>query len=426
MFTKQKAYLTVFAGTLLSSVIFSSCTDSSSTPDPGTDPVVETESKYFLSLRTQGSEGTSDYVLSADVIDDENTVISAAGKGIEQLGWCYYQAIGNTFFSFSYGDANKGIGYGFDKSGNIYEKGSFAYERIDLMGKGDDETLIGIGAPWGGGSFEMEVQLIDNEDIGIKKKVSVPMYKYSDADTLSKWPTSVLVRGDKMYMSFYPLDGASWATPETDTAYVAVYSYPEIELQTVIKDTRMGPIGYYGSPTAMVKDENENIYAVSSSAIAAGYTSVTKHSGILRINNGEDSFDSDFFIDVEEATNGGKLLSVTYAGNGKLVGRMVSAESAGNVPVWAAFDELQPICQIVVIDLDSKSVEIVDEIPMHSGQYTSPSLIEDGKVYMNITSLIAGESRLYKVDPATATATKAAKIEGLEVPALYKFEYEVE
>jgi hypothetical protein len=75
--------------------------------------------------------------------------------------------------------------------------------------------------------------------------------------------------------------------------------------------------------------------------------------------------------------------------------------------------------KLVVIDLVSQTVTDVQAAPEHSGQYAAKALVENGKVFMSLTSSSAGESRIYQVDPQTATASKGAKIEGLEVPAIF-------
>jgi hypothetical protein len=382
-----------------------------------------TGGNYVLSLRIQGSASTTtDYLLTADTISKDYKTISSTGNGVEQLAWCYFGSTGNTVFSFSYGTNNVGIGYGVQDGGGLYEKGRISFERMDCFGKGDDSTLIAIGAPWGGGSYDCQIQLIDANKISIKKKKLTPLYMRDGNDALNKWPTSIIVNDNKMYVSFYPLDGASWNTDLTDTAYVTIYSYPGLDSLTTIKDTRTGPIGYYGNQVNMIKIENGDIYTFSPSSFASGYTQVTKKSGILRIKNGQQLFDPSYFFDVETASGGAKLLSATYAGNGLIVARMQAPDTDDITKMWNAFDVTIPICQVAIIDLNNKTVTHVKDIPAHGGQYGSQGLVENGKVYLSVTSTAAGEARIYEVDPLTATAVKAAKIEGLEVPAIYKIQ----
>jgi hypothetical protein len=380
----------------------------------------QTGGNYVLALRTQGTTGTSDYLLSQDSISTASKTVSATGNGIEQLAWCYFGSTGNTVFSFSYGTNNVGIGYGMQEGSGLYEKGRFSFERMDCFGKGDDSTLVAIGAPWGGGSYDCQIQLIAANNIRIKKKTLTPLYMRDASDALNKWPTSIVVNDNKLYVSFYPLDGGSWNTDLTDTAYVTIYSYPGLDSLTTIKDARTGPIGLYGNQVGMMKAENGDIYTVSPNSFAAGYTQVTKKSGILRIKNGQQSFDPSYFFDVETASGGYKVLTAAYAGDGLLVARMQLPGTDDASAVWAAFDVTIPICKMGIIDLNNKTVQIIEDIPTHGGQYGAQWLVEDGIVYASITSATAGEARIYAIDPLTATATKADKIEGLEVPAIYK------
>ncbi len=65
-------------------------------------------------------------------------------------------------------------------------------------------------------------------------------------------------------------------TPSTDTAYISVFSYPGLAYQSTIKDVRTGPIGYYGGSPGMIQTENGDIYTLSPSAFAAGFSQVTQ------------------------------------------------------------------------------------------------------------------------------------------------------
>ncbi|GAA0536011.1 DUF4374 domain-containing protein [Chitinophaga japonensis] len=379
-----------------------------------------TAGNYIVALRTNGPSGTSDYLLTVDGIDNDSTVISAAGNGIEQLGWCYFSATANAAFSFNYGSPNIGTAYGISGSNGLTEKGSFSFDRMDCFATADASSLIAIGAPWGGGSYDCEIHVVDDISVGIVKRKISPLYRMSANDTLNKWPSSIVVNDGKMYVSFYPLEGVSWETAETDTAFVSIYTYPGLDSLTTIKDTRTGPIGYYGNPVSMVKAENGDIYTISPNSYAAGYTQVTKPSGILRIRNGQLQFDDSYFFDVEAATGGGKLLSAHYAGNGLLVGQMVIPGEDTQTNLWGALTPTTPICKLVVVDVYNKTVTDVSGVPLHGGQFSTPAFVEEGLVYFSITSTVAGEARVYVVDPVTATAKKGAKIEGVELPGIFK------
>lgn len=368
---------------------------------------------YLLGFRTS-TDPTADYFLSAANLN--STAISATGNGVEMEGWCYYGKAGSTYLTIDYTN-NVCIGYSL-VDGALKEKGRVAFERMDCIGEDADSNLVSIGAPWGGGSYNCSIQVI-SKDVAITKSVTTPIYvSYSDTTRLNAWPTGLYVEGSKLYVAFYPLVGTTWETPNTDTAYVSVYSYPGLEYQSTFKDTRTGPIGYYASQPVIVKDEAGNHYTISTSSNTAGFTKFTKPSGILKINAGESKFDDDYFFNVEEL--GYRVLGGVYTGNGKVVARVVSVATDTTASSWAAFSvSSSPICNMAVLDLNAKTITVVDDVPLHGGQYRTSFLVEDGKVWASITTS-ATDAYVYRIDPATATAEKGSRIEGSEVQTFFK------
>lgn len=375
------------------------------------------DSNYITLFRT-ATDPTADYLLSVE--DLMTGTISATGTGIEVGGWSYFATAGNTLFAIDY-DNSIAKGYLLD-SGQLVENGQFAFERLDCFGEGTNGTAVGIGAPWGGGSFNCKINIIDGASTSIIKSVNTPIYEpYHEGNQLNAWPTANWIQNNKLFVSFYPLVGTSWKTPMTDTAYVSVYSYPGLVYQYTFKDTRTGPIGYYASQPCVVEDESGNHYTFSSASISTGYTQSTKPAGILKINNGETTFDEDYFFNTEEL--GYKVLGGVYVGNGKVVARVLSTTVEANPAVvsWATFAVTEgPIHNMAVIDLFNKTIQVVNDIPLHGGQYKTPFLVEDGKVYASITTS-SSDAYIYKIDPETVTATKGAKIQGAEIQAFYKY-----
>lgn len=385
-------------------------------------------SKYMFALRVPGSaDESADYLVFYDRLDSGS--VSAVGNGKEMAGWCYYANLGENFFSFTYDLANVCTGYHVE-NGKLQQTGKFSFERADVIAKGDDNTLVIAGAPWGGGSVDATLQLVDANKVAITKTVVTPFYLYSAADIDTKWPTTLLVRDGKLYVSFFPFHpdaDANWITDNSDTAYVSVYDYPSLDYVKTMKSTSTGPIGYYGASPALIMDEDENIYSISTSSYAAGFSQVTKHSGFLRINSGETEFDEEYFYDFEAET-GLKLLCGTYIGDGKALVRVVAVpEEATSTFIWSAFNVKNPICKLMIVDLENQQatpVEMYTETGtlqpdlMHGGQYNTPFYKEDGYVYVSINN--GSDTYLYKVDPSTAKATRGVRLEGTEIQAMFK------
>jgi len=222
-----------------------------------------------------------------------------------------------------------------------------------------------------------------------------------------------MVRDNKLFVPFYPLHArGDFSTPSTDTAYAAVYSYPELAFEKYIKDTRTGPIGVYGCFNGLIQTENGDLYAYSSASLACGFSQQTKPSGLLRISDGATEFDENYFFDFEAAT-GGKINFIKYAGNNKVVANVVVDDSG----LWGAYAAGNEICKLMVIDLEQQAATDVTGVPLHGGFYGDPWMVENDKVYMSINT--AQDSYIYEIDPATASGTRGARVLGKEIKGIY-------
>lgn len=372
-------------------------------------------SGYLTGIQAQSSGEDADYLLTTS--DLMSGTITATGVGVEQEGWMYYhKSATGKYLAFDYTNLVC-TGYTLN-NGTITESGNFVFpNRADVITNLPNNKTLIIGAPWGGGSYDTKIQTIDPASMTLTQNLSHPLYEMYD-DTLARlnmWPTHTFVDGDKLYVSYYPLNGSAWTTDRTDTAYVTVFSYPDFNYLTTFKDTRTGPIGYYGGSPCVLTDENGNHFTLSTSSLAAGFTQATKPSGILKINSGATAFDASYFFNIEAL--GYKLLTGTYVGNGKAVVRVVPV--ANDLTMWGAFSSDNPICRIAVVDLYSQTFTIVNDVPLHGGQYFTPFLVEDAKVYVSVNN--GTETYVYRVDAAAATAVKGAKVEGDQLKCFFKF-----
>jgi hypothetical protein len=381
--------------------------------EEGIDTDNSAGSKYIVHLRVGTAGEYADYILTEeDIMSGE---ISATGQGVEQTGWRYSEHTSRTLFSIGYYDDNNCIGYGLDEDGDLYEKGRFIFETtLDVFGVDRDDRLIAMEVPRSGFADRV-FHLIDGNTVSVISKVPTRIYE-NRADSLVAWPTALTVRDDKLYVPFYTLhaDG-TFFTPSTDTAYVAVYSYPDFTFERYIKDTRMGSVGIYGNTNGLIKTESGDLYAYSSASYACGFTTQQKHSGILRIKDGELEFDDSYFFDVEEKTGGDKLAYFEYVGKGQAIGRLITDDSG----LWNYYGT-SDICRLVMIDLINQNITPIDDVPVHKGQY-APMLVEDGKVYVNITT--DNSADVYEIDLTTSQAMKGASINGREIQSLAKFTY---
>src|SRR5699024_11137661 len=200
---------------------------------------------------------------------------------------------------------------------NLKKVGHIVFDAsVSDLRKADENTLVSVRM---GESNVINFRNIDAQSIQVSSEQTIPASKlfnhFKNKEQLSY--SEMAISGNHLFLSYYISDSETFATPYTDTARVAVFSFPELEFQKVIKDTRVGPIGGFNVKDGLIKDENGNIYAVSHSNPANGYSQSTKPSGILKINSGETDFDPDYFFDISSKIDGGDAAHLLYLGNGK-------------------------------------------------------------------------------------------------------------
>jgi hypothetical protein len=281
----------------------------------------------------------------------------------------------------------------------------------------DEETLLAFEIPRSGYAPK-KLYFVDVEDVQVQKVVETSIFE-SEEDELIAWPSAIEVRGDQLFVPFHKLDAKGYfTTPEADQAFVAVYSYPDVESEPVkiITDSRTSNIGVNGATTGMIEADNGDLYTFSSGAEMAGFSpAATKPSGILRIKNGETEFDDDYFFNVEEATGGEKLFWFDYVGNNKAIARLLTSDDGGP---WGAFGRETFNQRLVILDLEAQTVTEVANVPLHAKRYSSPVTVENGKLFMSIET--ANEAYVYQVDVENATGTIGAKIEGKTIKGFYR------
>jgi len=389
------------------------------------DPEPTAVAKYVVGFEAfpVGDASPVDYILELPSLVSLTTgEISVEGQGTPLRGWRFFHGAGNTVFTAGYADDDKCIAYQLDENGALNEVTNFAFQStLDNYAAVDDQTLIAVELTYGGLS-DKRFHFINAETGLLERIVEHPIDIDMGNGTAENpgsipWVTGMVLRDGKLFVSYHKwLADGSFVTPDVDRAYLAVFNYPEMELEKIIEDTRTSPIGVNGHSTGIEKTENGDIYSFSTSALSAGFTAATKPSGILRIRNGATEFDTDYFFNIEEATNGGKLFWMDYVGNGKAIARIIVDDTNGALE-WGAFFK-KDVFKLVVIDLEAKTVTDVTGIPVHGHRYTSPMFVEDGKAY--ISSSTDTETHVYIVDPETVTATQGAKVLGLGLKGIFK------
>ena len=104
------------------------------------------------------------------------------------------------------------------------------------------------------------------------RKVTKPVNELSTSD----WPrlTGMTVSDNKIYITYYLTDETKKpsVTRYINKAYVAVYSYPELEYITTMEDKRAAIAGSWNAYNGIFQTESGDMYTFSNTSIANGFT----------------------------------------------------------------------------------------------------------------------------------------------------------
>ena len=400
-------------GLLLNVVVFTmSCSnDDNSTPDP-TD-----EKTYALGLGVTSNGTTTNYVAQAN--DLMTGKISLVGNGLPLIGYRDFTLGNQTLFAVGGFDAADVNGITQDVKGILSIGATVTFDRaVDDMQQVDDTQMLALEYPTKAEGDQARFYFINIANKAISLQPSSPLAPLVVGGE-NPSPTGMAVNGNKLFVSFLPF-GADFSTKHTDSNYVAVYTYPDIKFEKVITDTRTGPSGAWGTRNGLVKTENGDIYAMSSSNISNGYSQSTKPGGFLRIKNGESTFDPTYFFNTDKL--GGKISHVKYLGNGWVFAAISTLTNQTSTDAWGDKSLKLAIVDMVnqtITDVKLAGGTVNDLIHNGTGARSFPVLVDQGKVYYPITGS-DGATHIYQIDVVTATATKGAEVQATFVGGLFK------
>lgn len=398
----------------------STSNNTGNTPDNGMK-----EDAVTLLLKTAG-QGEPEYLIRETDLTSE--VVSAQGVGEEQIGWNFYYKVGDTLFVTGY-DESATTSYHQADDGSLTELNTFLFDKpLEVFGQVNDSTLLATHLPRSGEHVANMLYVVDASNGRATAKIP---YTIDDNDTGVRGqgtvaaPSAIQVRGDKLFIAYHKLDdsegGSAFQTPEQDTAFIAVYDYPltaNAAPEKLISDNRTSHIGVNGNPTNMIQLANGDIYTMSNGGKAAGFTSNSeKPSGILRIKNGTTEFDDNYFLNISEKTNGGRIFWFSDIGDNKVLARIQVPNDAADEAPWSAFGKSFHTMKLVLIDLQAETVTDVNSVPLHQKRWTAPLEVFDGKVYLSIET--EQENYIYQYDIATNSAIKGSQFVGKTIKGFF-------
>ncbi|KQO20962.1 hypothetical protein ASF10_15385 [Flavobacterium sp. Leaf82] len=402
---------------LLALVAFTtfSCSSDSEKSGDETGGVDTGKTKYIITATT-GAAGIADYLLTTDDISKGS--ITTTGNGIEQDGsYRYYITAQNNFFSLLYGQGNPGAvtTYNLTTEGKLVKKSDFQAETVHVFAAVNKDILT-IKVPRSGAASIASMYKIDAEKSLITGEAQQDTKKLAGNGERAffTWATQV---GDKVFMPYMSIKGDgvdNFGTVNPDSTWVAVYNYPELKLEKVIKDNRTSYLGAYFT-NGLYQDENGDAYGFSSAAATSNAVlTSTKPSAVVKIKKGTTEFDKTYFFNVEEKSGGYKIASSSYISKGKVLLQMYGTPGTN-----------KGAAKLAVADVYAQTFTWVKDVPLEISFTTVNRynlVSEDG------SSAVVGINTpdgnwIYTINGTTGVATKGIKVEGGQITAIAKLKY---
>ncbi|MBB6613180.1 DUF4374 domain-containing protein [Pontibacter sp. Tf4] len=387
---------------LCATTMLAACSDDDNTPTPSAG-------EFVVSLALQGNDNTFTYY-TVPFEDVMSGTLSAVGQGIEQPGYYDFTQIDNTIYSIGGLDDVNVVGITRDANGELKQIGnvSFASSLKDIV-KADASTLVGV--EMDGNSDVIKFHTFNTNSLTVKGTKTHQVSAITNQVAPSY--AGMRISNGYLYLAYYISDPSTFNTASTEKAEIAVFTYPALDFVKVMEDTRVGPIGGFNTKTGLIKDEQGNIYAVSHSNPANGYSQSTKPAGILRINSGQTTIDQNYFFDVAAVTGGKTISHMLYLGNNKVFVEVNTADRAQQQR-W-----MDSPLKSAIIDLNTKAITYIQGLPEHSGLGRRLSALHDGNnLYIAIPE--GNKIYMYRINLENNTATKGAEIQANFVAGVSK------
>lgn len=431
-----------------------SCSDDDTTPDGGNGNGGTTTpgtSKYVIAAKAD--EGT--YLVTSESLD-EGTV-TVLGNGTEAIGASYWIFYGQQYlFGLQYNDGNAGTGTSYAlnaATGKVKEAREYTFNRITTYGTWGDNVITcstndGSQEKDTQGNFAKYLQFnylnVHSGNTTTGKRIAenflgngeiVSFAGFVEAN--GKLYTSVVPMGMSHYgVNTFPekitdrdliakSDGGSGSgkytagqipsTQYPDNAFIAIYSGDSFdETPVIVKTDKIGFASgrkksqYYQTIWAA---DNGDLYVFSpgygrTATSSADLKKVTGQlpSGVVRIKAGETQFDANYYYNLEEQGTGHPMFRCWHITADYF---LLQKYSEGTMSGKNA-----PTNELAVFKGESgKLTQVTDGLPAQE-QISSlgDPFCENGVAYVPVTTKDGEAPALYKIDPATAKATKGLTI----------------
>jgi hypothetical protein len=427
MKTIMNKFMLLFLGALF---LFSACekndpnviddpepgTEPGTNPDPDPDPETRRDSMFVLTARKSAYFGT-DILYTYNTLDEG--ILVTVGTGVEQDGSTRNYVVNNDlFFSLLFNQSQAGAVTGYIINGDkrLEKKTEFQSETMTAYGNVGDEILLFKNA-WQPEEEYTQWYRLNSKTMQIAGRGEINANELAGNGEKAFFMDVEKV-GEKVFAAFWCVEsGKNFASDNSrDTTYIAVYSYPAMQLEKVIKDARTGGIGAYFTD-GMDLDENGDLYALGMKLNwnKSGEYSVKTPVAFTKIKKGTTEYDKSYFLNLTDATGGQYVWRKQYLGKGYF---LLSVCPKPYVYATMHYGRMMGGFKFAVVNVYDGTFNWVAGLPdatsiqSTTADYGYSDLDGTGYIGIYYTDDGVAKSVVYKVDAATATATAGLATDG--------------
>lgn len=453
-------FAAIMAATLVATGAATSCSDDLSNEGNNSDNNVSTsEGRYVISAAIQGSNGTSNVLLTTSSLADG--ILSAEGQGLLNDGAYQWVMHGtDALYSLNYNQGSAGLTRSFvmNADGSLRQRDmEYKVRRFTSYGIYDNQiitTSTGDGPTqyadangylpktllisWlntdsetvksndtADGAYLMENFLGTGEYVTLSGLEQVGGRIYSGAVPMGLSQYGVAADGGKWVRKGYEslvatADGGSnsnaykkgelLGTQYPDECWVAIYPDNRLQRPVLAHTDRISmPAGRYKSQyyQTVWADDKGDVYVFSpsySKTMTDARQQTTLPAGVCRIPKGSDKFDT-YYVNIEAQTGGRSFMRVWPAGGSKFL--MVMYDRPLTEKGFAG-------TRLAIFDAAAGTVTDVTGLPDNVSAFGKTVHTEPGKIYVAV-NVTEGYPAIYAVDTATARATKGVEVKATEI-----------
>ncbi|WP_294079647.1 DUF4374 domain-containing protein [Proteiniphilum sp. UBA5384] len=459
---KKRFFTPFLASTLfIAGFTLASCSDSDDlNPDNGNED--EISSAYVIAAISKDAN----YLLTSDALQTGTVTTNNNGKETETgTSWIYYQdkylfrlvyqqgspGIGSSYILNKQGKIDQrdhtyqiqrftsfgtyknylitsstgDLGSGADENGYLPKGFLFSYFEVENGEYSTNKEEIRAENYLGNGEFVTLAGILEANNKIYSAPIPMGLSQYgvkAEGGKYVIYPDLVKTENGGSNSSSYKKDELQW-TQHPDEAWVAIYNDKNLKNPTLIKTDKISyacgrfKSAYYQTIWAA---DNGDIYVFSPSyakTMTDDRQKTTLPAGVVRIKAGTAEFDSDYYCNLEEQTEGNSFLRCWHIGDDYFLLLMYDA------PYTEGFSTSETSAtQLAVFKGSTKQLTYVTGLPADNTikGFADAPYYENGKAYVGITTTSENYHSIYVIDPATATASEGLKVQADQIKAIGK------